>query len=202
MKILVRCSDKCHCQGFAIRLNAFLRCFLDPCAFSWKHQRCVRRTVPLFGSTVVVQFHSHRWQGCSRHLLQEHHEVRHWPLQVVRLRRAPLTGDTPYNAVLCAHSSLEHADFAVILDDEALYSMCRRNLDIELYRLLAWVILWCIAPGHHTIGNSMADFVRGQLLSPSKILGGGSGSSLGYLLRVRSLNRAIQSCACTPRLST
>jgi len=52
----------------------------------------------------------------------------------------------PYNTVLCVHSLLEHTDVTVMLDNEALYDICRRNLDIErptytnLNRLLAQII--------------------------------------------------------------
>merc|ERR1712078_217964 len=37
----------------------------------------------------------------------------------------------PYNAVLTSHSMLEHSDVAFMVDNEALYDICRRNLDIE-----------------------------------------------------------------------
>ena len=37
----------------------------------------------------------------------------------------------PYNSVLSTHSLLEHTDVAVMLDNEATYDICRRNLDIE-----------------------------------------------------------------------
>merc|ERR1712196_476897 len=52
----------------------------------------------------------------------------------------------PYNATLATHSLLEHTDVAVMLDNEALYDICRRCLDIErptytnLNRLEAQVI--------------------------------------------------------------
>jgi len=52
----------------------------------------------------------------------------------------------PYNSVLSTHSLLEHTDVAVILDNEAIYDIARRNLDIErptytnLNRLIAQVI--------------------------------------------------------------
>jgi len=52
----------------------------------------------------------------------------------------------PYNAVLATHSLLEHTDVAVMLDNEAIYDICRRCLDIErptytnLNRLEAQVI--------------------------------------------------------------
>merc|ERR1711959_876074 len=37
----------------------------------------------------------------------------------------------PYNTVLCVHSLLEHTDVTNQVDNEALYDICRRNLDIE-----------------------------------------------------------------------
>jgi tubulin alpha len=52
----------------------------------------------------------------------------------------------PYNSVLSTHSLLEHTDVAFMLDNEAIYDICRRNLGIErpsytnLNRLVAQVI--------------------------------------------------------------
>jgi len=52
----------------------------------------------------------------------------------------------PYNSVLSTHSLLEHTDVAVMLDNEAIYDICRRQLDIErptytsLNRLIAQII--------------------------------------------------------------
>ena len=37
----------------------------------------------------------------------------------------------PYNSILSTHSLLEHTDVAIILDNEAIYDICRRQLDIE-----------------------------------------------------------------------
>jgi len=37
----------------------------------------------------------------------------------------------PYNSVLCTHAMLEHSDVAFLVDNEALYDICRRNLDVE-----------------------------------------------------------------------
>ena len=48
--------------------------------------------------------------------------------------------------VLCVHSLLEHTDVTIMYDNEALYDICRRNLDIErptytnLNRLIAQII--------------------------------------------------------------
>ncbi|CAA3007814.1 alpha-tubulin [Olea europaea subsp. europaea] len=37
----------------------------------------------------------------------------------------------PYNSVLSTHSLLEYTDVAVLLDNEAIYDICRKSLDIE-----------------------------------------------------------------------
>ncbi|KVI00231.1 Alpha tubulin [Cynara cardunculus var. scolymus] len=52
----------------------------------------------------------------------------------------------PYNSVLSTHALLEHTDVAVLLDNEAIYDICRRSLDIErptytnLNRLISQII--------------------------------------------------------------
>ena len=52
----------------------------------------------------------------------------------------------PYNSVLSTHSLLEHTDVAIMLDNEAIYDICLRNMDIErpnytnLNRLISQVI--------------------------------------------------------------
>lgn len=37
----------------------------------------------------------------------------------------------PYNAVLSTHALIEHTDVCVVLDNEAIYDICRRHLDLE-----------------------------------------------------------------------
>nr|XP_039266360.1 LOW QUALITY PROTEIN: tubulin alpha-1 chain-like [Styela clava] len=37
----------------------------------------------------------------------------------------------PYNSILTTHTTLEHSDCAFMVDNEALYDICRRNLDID-----------------------------------------------------------------------
>jgi tubulin alpha len=37
----------------------------------------------------------------------------------------------PYNSVLSTHSLLEHTDVAVMLDNEAIYDICRKRLSVE-----------------------------------------------------------------------
>jgi tubulin alpha len=51
----------------------------------------------------------------------------------------------PYNSVLSTHALLEHVDCAFMLDNEAIYDICKKNLDIEkpsylnLNRLIAQI---------------------------------------------------------------
>ncbi len=52
----------------------------------------------------------------------------------------------PYNAVLTTHTSLEHADVSFLVDNEAIYDICSRYLDVErptytnLNRLIGQVV--------------------------------------------------------------
>ena len=52
----------------------------------------------------------------------------------------------PYNSVLSTHALLDHTEVTFCLDNEALYDVCKRNLDIErpaysnLNRIIAQVI--------------------------------------------------------------
>ena len=52
----------------------------------------------------------------------------------------------PYNSTLCAHTTLEHSDCCFMVDNEAIYDICRRNLQIErpsytnLNRLISQVV--------------------------------------------------------------
>ncbi|VDK69702.1 unnamed protein product [Onchocerca ochengi] len=52
----------------------------------------------------------------------------------------------PYNSILTTHTTLEHSDCAFMVDNEAIYDICRRNLDVErpsytnLNRLISQVV--------------------------------------------------------------
>jgi len=52
----------------------------------------------------------------------------------------------PYNSVLSSHALLEHTDVSFLMDNEAIYDICRKSLDIErpsytnLNRLISQVI--------------------------------------------------------------
>lgn len=52
----------------------------------------------------------------------------------------------PYNAVLSTHSTIENSDCTFLVDNDAVYDICRRNLDIprpdyaHLNRLIAQVV--------------------------------------------------------------
>lgn len=57
----------------------------------------------------------------------------------------------PYNSVLCTHALLEHTEVAVMLDNEAIYDICRRSLDVErptytnLNRIVSQVLIQFLA---------------------------------------------------------
>ena len=36
----------------------------------------------------------------------------------------------PYNSILFTHTTLEHADVAFMVDNEAIYDLCRKELNI------------------------------------------------------------------------
>merc|ERR1711902_393643 len=52
----------------------------------------------------------------------------------------------PYNSILTTRTTLEHSDCAFMVDNEAIYDICRRNLDIErpsytnLNRLISQIV--------------------------------------------------------------
>uniref|UniRef100_A0A8R1XVZ7 Tubulin alpha chain n=1 Tax=Onchocerca volvulus TaxID=6282 RepID=A0A8R1XVZ7_ONCVO len=52
----------------------------------------------------------------------------------------------PYNSVLITHATLEHSNCSFIMDNEAIYEICHRNLDIDrpsysnLNRLIAQIV--------------------------------------------------------------
>ena len=52
----------------------------------------------------------------------------------------------PYNSILTTHTTLEHSDCAFMVDNEAIYDICKRNLDVErptyvnLNRLISQVV--------------------------------------------------------------
>jgi len=37
----------------------------------------------------------------------------------------------PYNSILTTHTTLEHSDCSFMVDNEAIYDICRRNFGIE-----------------------------------------------------------------------
>ncbi|CAL8068896.1 unnamed protein product [Calicophoron daubneyi] len=52
----------------------------------------------------------------------------------------------PYNSILCTHTTLENSDCAFMVDNEAIYEICKRNLNItcpsypNLNRLIAQIV--------------------------------------------------------------
>jgi tubulin alpha len=37
----------------------------------------------------------------------------------------------PYNSVFCTHTMLENSEVAFMVDNQAMYDICLRNMDIE-----------------------------------------------------------------------
>ena len=37
----------------------------------------------------------------------------------------------PYNSILTTHTTLEHSDCSFMVDNEAIFDLCRKNLDVE-----------------------------------------------------------------------
>ncbi|KIH60329.1 Tubulin/FtsZ family, GTPase domain protein [Ancylostoma duodenale] len=68
----------------------------------------------------------------------------------------------PYNSILTTHTTLEHADCSFMVDNEAIYDICRRNLDLarptytNLNRLIAQVVFDAVANVsiHHELNES------------------------------------------------
>jgi len=62
------------------------------------------------------------------------------------LERLSIDFGKPYNSVLTTHTTLEHTDCTFMVDNEAIYDICRKNLDIErpsysnLNRLISQVV--------------------------------------------------------------
>lgn len=52
----------------------------------------------------------------------------------------------PYNSILTTHTTLEHSDCAFMVDNEAIYDICKRNLQVDfptysnLNRIIAQVV--------------------------------------------------------------
>jgi tubulin alpha len=52
----------------------------------------------------------------------------------------------PYNALLTTHTTMSHSDCTFIVDNEAIFEICQRNLDVErpnynnLNRLIGQVV--------------------------------------------------------------
>ena len=78
----------------------------------------------------------------------------------------------PYNAILYTHTTLEHCDCAFLVDNQAIYDICRDNLNIHRY-ICYWQLFLFHRFGlvivHNVISLFFAlIFIRffGTLLSP------------------------------------
>ena len=70
-------------------------------------------------------------------------QVRHTFIQTYRICTIPLNTIhcvhtqvatavvEPYNSILTTHTTLEHSDCSFMVDNEAIFDLCRKNLDVE-----------------------------------------------------------------------
>ncbi|KAH7520363.1 hypothetical protein FEM48_Zijuj08G0136000 [Ziziphus jujuba var. spinosa] len=118
----------------------------------------------------------------------------------------------PYNSVLSTHSLLEHTDVAVLLDNEAIYDICRRSLDIErptytnLNRLVSQVISsltaslsprdWCLVQ-HGNLNQGYLEVPRIRLEStpPNPV------SQVDPIQTVADFHRVVKVLRIDPKLS-
>ncbi len=52
----------------------------------------------------------------------------------------------PYNSILTTHTTLEHTDCAFMVDNEAIFDICKRNLDVDrpgYTNLNRWLVQSC-----------------------------------------------------------
>ena len=67
----------------------------------------------------------------------------------------------PYNAILTTHTTLEHSDCAFMVDNEAIYDICRKSLDVErptytnLNRLIGQIVSSITASLRWVISNNI-----------------------------------------------
>ncbi|KAH0507726.1 Tubulin alpha-5 chain [Microtus ochrogaster] len=59
-----------------------------------------------------------------------YHQLFH-PEQLITAPQVSITVVEPYNSILTTHTTLEDSDCAFMVDNEAIYDICRRNLDVE-----------------------------------------------------------------------
>ena len=72
----------------------------------------------------------------------------------------------PYNAVLTTHATLDHSDCCFMVDNEAIYDICRKNMDIirptytNLNRLIGQIVSSITASlrFHGTLNVDLTDF--------------------------------------------
>uniref|UniRef100_A0A1I8BEQ2 Tubulin domain-containing protein n=1 Tax=Meloidogyne hapla TaxID=6305 RepID=A0A1I8BEQ2_MELHA len=63
-------------------------------------------------------------------MLERKSSTQFWTAFVASLTIATVAVE-PYNSVLTTHTTLEHLDCAFMVDNEAIYDICRRKLDVE-----------------------------------------------------------------------
>jgi len=76
----------------------------------------------------------------------------------------------PYNSILTTHTTLEHSDCSFMVDNEAIYDICRRNLGFE-------------RPNYENLNRLIAQGLQYPLLRLAHVL----------MLRSRVLNHRLSS---------
>ena len=77
----------------------------------------------------------------------------------------------PYNAILYTHTTLEHLDCAFLVDNQAIYDICRTNLDISrsaLKALLPFVEADLIKLKHSTGASNASTHVKAFFLAKNR----------------------------------
>ncbi|KAB1272716.1 Tubulin alpha-1A chain [Camelus dromedarius] len=98
-------------------------------------QKLADQCTGLQGFLVFNSFSGGTGSGCTS-LLMEHLSVDYGKKSKLEFSVYPAPQVStavaePCNSILTTHTTLEHSDCAFVVDNEAIYDICRRNLDIE-----------------------------------------------------------------------
>uniref|UniRef100_A0A3Q2CIK8 Tubulin alpha chain n=1 Tax=Cyprinodon variegatus TaxID=28743 RepID=A0A3Q2CIK8_CYPVA len=93
----------------------------------------------------------------------------------------------PYNAILTTHTTLEHSDCAFMVDNEAIYDICHRNLGVErptytnLNRLMAQLVSSITVPesGGRLGEKEMPKCQKSSVKYPQSVMVWGAMSAAG-----------------------
>ena len=77
----------------------------------------------------------------------------------------------PYNAILYTHTTLEHLDCAFLVDNQAIYDICRTNLDISRSAILPFIEADLIKLKHSTGASNASTHVKTFFLAKKSTKG-------------------------------